>query len=297
MNAFTTKKFGGNIAGVVTDANKLNSEEMQKIASKINVPTTGFVLKREKNEFEVRFFTPTQEIDMCGHVVVGTFVALAEEGKINVDNLDRVEVKQYTKVGLIPVEILYKNGKPNSVIMKQNRPIFKDPKLNRKEVSELLGVSEESLEKYYPIEIVSTALRHLFIPIKNLDIMKELKPNFSKLGDLSKKLGVETINVFTLKTVNPDFNVHSRDFCPGIGNPEEAASGTTNGALGCYLIKNKLLSKIGKNEKIIILAEQGYEMGKPSSIRTEITLKNNEIEEVKVGGTAICSLKGEITIE
>lgn len=139
MDAFTTERFGGNIAGVVTDASKLDSREMQKIASELNAPTTGFVLKKGKNEFEVRFFTPTQEIDMCGHVVVGIFMALAEEGKIDIEYTGKVEVKQYTKAGLISVEILYKNQKPSFIAMKQNKPIFKDPKVSRGEVEDYWG--------------------------------------------------------------------------------------------------------------------------------------------------------------
>lgn len=85
MDAFTTERFEGNIAGVVTEADKLSYEEMQKIAFEINAPTTGFVLKKGQNEFEVKFFTPIREIDMCGHVVIGTFMVLAEEGKINLN--------------------------------------------------------------------------------------------------------------------------------------------------------------------------------------------------------------------
>lgn len=234
---------------------------------------------------------------MCGHVVVGTFMALAEEGEVTAGDSDWIVLEQYTKAGSIPVEIRYRNGKPIFIIMKQNNPLFKDPKLSTEEVSGLLGVIPASLEKDYPIEIVSTALRHLFVGVKSLDVMKSLKPDFSALGMLSKRLGVETIDVFTLETVDRDFDVHSRDFCPGIGNPEEAASGTTNGALSCYLIKNKVLSKIRKEGKMTILAEQGYEMGRPSSIRSEILIKNNEIKEVKVGGMAVCSLEGEILLK
>lgn len=294
FDSFTTKFFGGNIAGVVTEADNLSSVEMLKIASEINAPTTGYVLRKEINHFEVRFFTPSQEIDMCGHVVIGVFMALAEEGKIATKNSNVAYVKQYTKAGLMPVEVYFKNKKPVYVLMKQNQPLFKDLKLNLNKIANLLGIPTNFIETEYPIEWVSTALRHVFIPVKNLKALKELKPNFPALGELSKKINVETIDVFTRETVNSDYNVHSRDFCPGIGNPEEAASGTTNGALACYLLKNKVILNIKDNGKILINAEQGFEMGRPSNIRSEIIVKDKEIIEVKVGGTAVCSLIGEI---
>lgn len=297
FDAFTDQVFCGNIAGVVTKADGLSNNEMQKIASELNAPTTGFVTTRGKNDFEVKFFTPTQEIDMCGHVVVGTFMALAEERKLDFEGYNRVDVKQHTRAGLIPIEVIYENNRPTYIMMCQNKPLFKDPQLNRTEIAKLMGISDQFMEENYPIEIAATALRHLFIPVKNLDIMGELKPDFPALAELSRKLNVETSNVFTLQTVNPGFQVHSRDFCPAIGNLEEAASGTTNGALSCYLIKNKAIPGIPRNGSIKIMAEQGYEMGRPSIIQSEIQLQDHEIKEVKVGGTAIRSLVGELVIK
>lgn len=293
LDSFSETLFGGNVAGVVTEADGLNTEEMQKIASEINITTSGFVSTRGENEFRVRFFTPTQEVNMCGHVVVGVTTALAQEGKINRLKQDDATAKLYTNAGEIPVTVFFDGETPSYVLMQQNKPSFKSADVHIEEVARLLGITSEVVEKKYPIEIASTALRHLLVPIKNLGSVQNLKPNFNGLAELSHRLGVETVDVFTLETINRNSTVHSRDFCPGVGYPEASASGTTNGALSSYLIKNKIVSA-KENDLVRITIEQGYEMGRPSNIKAEIKIEENKIEEVKIGGSAVLSLAGEI---
>jgi PhzF family phenazine biosynthesis protein len=77
-DVFSTRLFGGNVAGVVYADERLDDDAMQQIAAEVPVATTGFVSKLDEGSWRVRFFTPTQEIDMCGHVVVGVFTALVE---------------------------------------------------------------------------------------------------------------------------------------------------------------------------------------------------------------------------
>jgi PhzF family phenazine biosynthesis protein len=294
FDSFTDQLFGGNIAGVVTRAEDMTNDEMQKIAREL-AATTGYALQRQNNDFEVRFFTPTQEIDMCGHVVVGVFMGLAEEGRISLAPKGLTEIRQFTKAGIIPVEVHQKAGQANFVMMEQCKPIFKPCHLYAQDIAILLGIGPEGVMTKFPIEIVSTALRHLFIPVQDLKTIAALKPDYLALGDLSRSLNVETICVFTPETMQPGYSVHSRDFCPAIGIPEEAGSGTTSGALSCYLIKHGLI-KVSPDDVATVLVEQGYEMGRPSSIRADITLRSAMVEKVKVGGTAVRSLSGEITL-
>lgn len=293
FDSFTKERFTGNPAGVVTEADILTDREMQRIASEINAPTTGFCKKRQANEFDVRFFTPKQEIEMCGHVVIAISKALMDEKRVLHGNSSKIAIRYFTKAGLVPVDVSYDTEGSPYFMMDLKTPSFKEPDVTISELAKLLGIPSDLIEQELPLEMALGALRHLFIAVKGVNGVRELKPDFTALAELSETLGLDSINVFTLETVNKKFDVHSRDFCSGIGHDEEAASGTTNGALSCYLIKNRLIP-LEKKEPLVIMAEQGFEMGRPSIIRSEILVHDERIEKVQVGGTAVLSLEGNV---
>ena len=102
VDAFTDIPFGGNPAGVVTDAAGLSDELKQKIAREMNLSETAFVSPSKVADFKVQFFTPRFEVDLCGHATIGTFSALYEEGKLPAD---KSIFYQETKAGVLPVEL------------------------------------------------------------------------------------------------------------------------------------------------------------------------------------------------
>jgi|GEM_PF-254354 len=289
-DAFSEIPFGGNVAGVVLDASTLSERVMQSIASEIAAPTTGFVIEKPENT-ELRFFTPEQEIDMCGHVVVGVTNALLDSGRIGAAS-GVYAITFRTAAGPIPVELRRDANGRTSVMMTQKLPQFSEPRVDRTFLANLLGLPVSDLHPIHPIEIGSTALRHLIVPVSALDVLQRLKPDNRALATLSKDLGVETIPVVAL---NPRSGVsaRSRDLCPGIGNSEESASGTTNGALSCWLIRHGLVD-LPNSEVVHIENEQGVEMGRPSNISCEISLDDGAVTQVKVGGAAIRSLDGKL---
>jgi PhzF family phenazine biosynthesis protein len=81
-DSFTHALFGGNVAGVVLDAHGLQADTLQRIAAELAAPTTSFVIGGSNATFNVRFFTPTQEIAMCGHVTIAVFTALTMAGRL-----------------------------------------------------------------------------------------------------------------------------------------------------------------------------------------------------------------------
>ena len=82
VDAFTRSENGGNAAGVVIDADKLSEAAMSKIASDLGFSETAFVLPSSVAGLRVRFFTPSGEIEMCGHATIATYHLLGEEGRI-----------------------------------------------------------------------------------------------------------------------------------------------------------------------------------------------------------------------
>lgn len=272
LNAFAKTKEGGNPAGVVLDADLLSEEIMQKIAKRVGFSETAFVQKSNKADFKVRFFTPNGEVDLCGHATIATFYLMAKKNLLK----SRIYTQE-TKAGILNLEV----KKDNSIFMNQNLPQFCD-EIDKKEIAISLNVSEEIISNDLPVQIVSTGLRDIFIPIKSIKDLYNIKPNFEEVSKISKKYGVIGYHLFTLETKFGS-TAHCRNLAPLYDILEESATGTSNGALSCYLFKYGKISKQGADHLVF---EQGYSMKKPSEIFTNLKLKNNKIVEVKVGGIA-----------
>ena len=104
--------------------------------------------------------------------------------------------------------------------------------------------------------------------------------------------GIETIAVFCTEVENAQCRIHVRDFCPAVGVSESAAAGTTNAALTSYLVRHEMVPT--ESEVITVNAEQGLELGRPSSIQSRVTLSNQKISRLQVGGVATRVLDGHV---
>ncbi|WP_066501985.1 PhzF family phenazine biosynthesis protein [Abyssisolibacter fermentans] len=270
MSSFAKTIDGGNPAGVVLDADLFSDSQMKMIAKEVGYSETAFVMKSNKADFKVRFFTPVNEVDLCGHATIATFNLLRNLGVINEGCYT-----QETKAGVLKLKV-YKDN----VYMQQNKPKFYEI-INREELKACFTNLNEVLHDELPIQIVSTGIKDIILPIKSLDILLNIKPNLEKIGEISKKYDVTGIHAFCLQSYNAS-TAHCRNFAPLYGIDEESATGTANGALACYL-KHYMKDKIGNK----LVFEQGYCMNMPSEIAVELVYKDDEIHEVFVGGNAL----------
>ncbi|MFH1425092.1 MAG: PhzF family phenazine biosynthesis protein [archaeon] len=279
LNSFAKTAGGGNLAGVVLDADSLSDSEMLSIARKVGFSETAFVQKSDKADFKVRFFTPAKEIDICGHATIATYSLLAKKGLAKPG-----KYKQETRAGVLGIEI-----KKDLVFMDLALPKFFE-EINKKEIADCLNLDEEQLSAELPSQIVSAGLRDIIVPIKDIKSLEMFEPDFKRITELSKKYDVMGLHVFTLETKN-NSTAHCRNFAPLYGIPEESATGTSSGILGCYLYKHKVAVDY-KN----LIFEQGYTMNKPSEIRVRLKTKGKTIQEVQVGGTASLEGEKEVTV-
>jgi len=277
MDSFTAKAGGGNPAGVVENGEGLTSEQMLFIAKEVGFSETAFVSSSKVADFRVRFFTPAAEVDLCGHATIATFAHLFQSGRIQAGTFT-----QETGAGVLKVEVK-ENG---DVFMEQALPIFSEV-IQRELIAESLGVLPDAISKTLPIQIVSTGLRDIIIPVNTLADLKNLKPNFEMIKKLSKDYDAVGYHVFTLETEN-EGTAHCRNFAPLYDIPEESATGTSNGALSCYLWEHG--SSAVSPEKTLVF-EQGYTMGRPSEIkgifRINKSVNDKTIESILIGGKAV----------
>lgn len=282
LNSFGKSVDGGNPAGVVLEADNLSEKEMKKIASIIGLSETAFVMKSKMADVKVRFFTPVEEVDICGHATIATFSLLANKGII-----ESGEYTQETKAGILKVNV----NEDLSIMMNQNKPIYGEV-LDRELIAETLNISTESFMENLPIQIVSTGLKDIIIPVKSIEILNNIKPNFDAISKVSEKYNVVGYHIFTLETIENSV-AQCRNLAPLYGIDEESATGTSNGALACYLFK---YGKVSSCKQINMTMEQGYSMNKPSKINVELKVKNNEVIDIKVGGSAFNLKEMEIEI-
>jgi phenazine biosynthesis protein PhzF family len=282
LNTFTKSAQGGNAAGVVLNADTLTEEQMRRIAAKFGYSETAFIMRSDLADFKVRFFTVNEEVDLCGHATIGTYSVLSSLGQIEPGNYT-----QETLAGILNVEV----KDDLSIMMNQPVPVFYET-IGGNEIADSIGILISEIDIPLPIQIVSTGLRDIMVPVKSLAALRAIRPDFKQISDLCKKYNAIGYHVFTMESENGS-NAQCRNFAPLFGIPEESATGTSNGALACYLFKYGKISDIQAKR---IVFEQGYTMNKPSEILASLTTKDNDILEVKVGGRASNLIEIEVDI-
>lgn len=295
-DVFSSQPFGGNPVAVFPEADGLTDDELQQIAREMNLSETVFVLPPSDPAAVVRLriFTPTQEIPFAGHPVLGTFFILASIGKISVTD-PVTHLVQECNIGLFAVELHSENGRVTRVVMSQPKPEFLGPVTETEDlytVAGSLGLSKFVIvEAKWPIEVVSTGLPVLIVPVRTLTAVRSIRPDASAITDVCRRFGANGILVFTTVTVEPFATVHTRMFAPSIGILEDPATGSASGALGAYLVQNGVVEVMPSTEVIV---EQGYEIDRPSRILVQIESDDDIIQSVKVGGHCVMVVEGEL---
>jgi trans-2,3-dihydro-3-hydroxyanthranilate isomerase len=279
-DVFAEKKYAGNQLAVFRDARGISSEEMQNIAREINFSETTFILSDEPNNggFDVRIFTPKEEVPFAGHPTIGTAHIIHSEiiqGKSK-------DVVLNLKVGQIPVTF----SEDGYCWMKQIQPTFgQQHKAER--LANILGLEVSEIDERFPVQEVSTGLPFFIVPVKSIATLKKAKVDQAKCFDLIKDTVAKGILVFCPEAHEPQNNISVRVFVDYYGVPEDPATGSGNGCLAGYLVKYRYFGK----DSINIRSEQGIEIGRPSLLLLKAEERDSNIT-IWVGGKSIVVAQG-----
>ncbi|MCK5388677.1 MAG: PhzF family phenazine biosynthesis protein, partial [Candidatus Izimaplasma sp.] len=207
------------------------------------------------------------EVGLCGHATIATFNLLRDEGIIT-----EGFYTQETGVGILKLEV-----KSDIVYMEQVPPIYGEF-IDPIEIENCFNTSNV-IETKLPIRILSTGMKEIFVPLRSIKELNSLVADIDKINEISLKYDVVGIHCFALSDEN-NVDAYGRNFAPIVGINEESATGTSNGALGCYL------NNYVKKDKMSFILRQGYSMNKPSEIITKLTKIKGEIVTIFVGGSA-----------
>ncbi len=285
VDAFTQTLFGGNPAGVVILDEGMDfpsDETMVKTAAELRYSETAFIKQIGEKEFKIRYFTPAAEVDLCGHATIGSFAALLHLGIVENDNT----YINHTLAGDLEINI-----KDGFVMMDMASPILissmDDPE-KIQELYKIMGVEYDPSMGLIP-QLISTGLPDIMMPVKTREELEKIEPDMKALSKLSADYEVTGVHAFTLDA-EEGATAHARNFAPLYDIDEEAATGTSSGALTYYFYLNNIIGDKAECKLI-----QGEKMERPSIILTSLNADDKGCA-IKVGGSAVVLAEGQITL-
>jgi PhzF family phenazine biosynthesis protein len=290
VDAFTLRRFTGNPAGVVLNADGLGDAEMLAIARELNNADTAFILAPDGPDHDVRarFFTPRAEVGFVGHATVAAHFVLSRDRGTG-------RRRQRSRAGLAEIEIRG-SGEERRVAVRQSCPPLGRELSDRERLAVLdaLALATDDLDSRCPLRIVGAAGTRLMVGVRGPEQLRNLKPDFARLTTLSAQIGAAGYFVFTLAAHVEGCLTESRMFCPALGIQEDPVSGNAHGLLGAYLIHHDLLARQGSLASFS--GAQGHFMGRPGRVEIELEFRDGSLDAVWIIGQAVSIFQTELAL-
>jgi PhzF family phenazine biosynthesis protein len=286
VDAFTDEPLAGNVAGLVPDAEGLDTGQMQAIARELNASETAFLTGSDEADRRLRYFTPDTEVDLCGHATIAAHAYLHETGAVEAGTHSLA-----TNVGVLDVEV----EDDGRVWMTQAPPELHEVDVDHEACAAALGIDLDALEDVsddLPLAWSSTGLPFLVVPVGFLEPLGDADPDVAAVESLCETVDATGVYAFTFDTIDPAATLHGRMFAPGAGVPEDPVTGTASGAVGAYLREfGAFEGGDGEGElPAEMVFEQGHFVDRPGRVFVRAR------DEVRVGGRAVVSLDGRLAV-
>jgi trans-2,3-dihydro-3-hydroxyanthranilate isomerase len=247
LDVFCERPFAGNQLCVVSDPGGLDDAGMQTVAREIGFSETTFVTAVDAGGFAMRIFTPDEELPFAGHPTLGTSFLLVDDGRVP------SELEARVAAGAIPVRVDVSSG---TARMRQLPPVFDDPLTDRASIARACLLEERDLDEALPVRGVSTGLRHLIVPVRDVATLERAERDGRAVRALCERTGAGALYLFA---VEGDGEVTARMFDGGIGIGEDPATGSAAGPLGAYLSEHGVAGMPGR-----VRIRQGAQVLRPS---------------------------------
>jgi PhzF family phenazine biosynthesis protein len=255
IDAFTKEPFKGNPAAVCILQQPANEEWMQNFASEMNLSETAFLVAKA-DTFDLRWFTPTTEVDLCGHATLASAHALWQAGVLSTDQTARFNTRSGLLTARLKGEWIELDFPANTV------EAIQPPE----GLAEALSVDAK---------FIGGDGTDYLVEVENEKIIRGLQPNLKTL----KTFSVRCIIVTSLANAKK-YDFVSRVFAPGAGIDEDPVTGSAHCSLGPFWT-----TRLNKQEML------GYQ----ASARGGFVQVALEKDRVLLGGQAVTVLKGELT--
>ena len=297
LDVFTDRRFCGNPLAVVSDADALSADQMQSIARELNLSETAFVLKPSNpaHSARVRFFTPARELSFAGHPTIGTAILLAQRRTPLVNGESDVIVLLEEAIGSVRVGVRLRDGQAPFAE-------FDAPKLPEKaktsppardRIADALGLlpREIGFENHNAM-CLTAGNTFAFVPVATLEAIGKAHIERARWDDAFGD-DIAGVYLYTRECIHNGSAFHARMFAPGLGVPEDPATGSAAVCLAGVVHDFDGLPD-GIHKRVI---EQGHEMGRPSSIVLTLVVSGGRLETVRIGGSAVRVIDGTLAAE
>ncbi|MGM0589675.1 MAG: PhzF family phenazine biosynthesis protein [Bacteroidota bacterium] len=296
IDAFTQQAFQGNPAGVVIDAELLKDSEIQLIAREMNLSETAFIcpLSDEDVEadFRLRWFTPTTEVDLCGHATIAALHALAEEGRFGLEGGVEQRLRLETRSGILTVDVEWDDEHP---IIYFSIPIPEFTEFEGTDEAAVHAIGLETGDLDPRGTLLQAGNGYLYMPIQSREALYQAKPDKQQLLHLHHSYQTCGVTCVTTDT-NP--NLYQTDkldwelrfFAPALGVLEDPVTGSANGPTLPYLQEMGILESV----QHLAYGGQGVALHRPGVVQIEQRYSKKKHEELLIAGQARTVLEGTI---
>ncbi|NJP35609.1 PhzF family phenazine biosynthesis protein [Micromonospora thermarum] len=276
VDVFTDRPFAGNPLAVVFGADGLATEQMQALALEFNLSETVFVLPPSQAgaTYRARIFTPVDELPFAGHPSVGAAVTASRRGLFGTG-----PVMQECGAGVLPIEVT-----ATGATLTGGMPTL-GPELDPDPLLEMAGLTADDHVGPAP-RVAGCGLEFPYLPVRP-DAVARARVNAAA----AQRYGVEHVSVFSWDADSQ--TAHARVFVPGLGVPEDPATGSAALGLGVWLVASGLLPGEGRSSYAV---RQGVEINRPSSLGCTVTAAGGTAVGATVSGQVMPVARGEILV-
>ena len=230
IDAFSNASFGGNPAAVCLLTEERSADWMQSVAAEMNLSETAFLVKRAEGGYDLRWFTPTVEVALCGHATLASAHALWSE-----DHLSSTEAAQFhTRSGLLTC-----NREDDGWIRMNFPSRHAEAATEPTGMLDALGIPPEA------VRFIGRNVDDYLVEVDTAQVVYSLQPNFSQLATVETR-GIIVTSRSDRTEIDPKIDIVSRFFAPGSGINEDPVTGSAHCCLTPYwapkLNKSKLIA-------------------------------------------------------
>ncbi|EEY77491.1 phenazine biosynthesis protein, PhzF family [Acinetobacter calcoaceticus RUH2202] len=281
VDVFTSQAFKGNPVAVIMDASTLTSEQMQAIANWTNLSETTFVLPATDSQadYQVRIFTPQNELPFAGHPTIGTAHALLEAGLITAKEGKLV---QQCGAGLVALTV----SELNQISFELPQP--KITPLDTTQTQKLAEILKCQIDTQWNAALVDVGARWVVLQAVNAEAVLAAQPDFAALKqhDLEMKVGGATVYGF-YENNDEQKHIEVRSFAPSIGINEDPVCGSGNGSVASFIRYHGILP--AQNDQV--MSSQGRVLGRDGQLQLNLYQ-----DKILVGGSAVTCIDGTINL-
>jgi trans-2,3-dihydro-3-hydroxyanthranilate isomerase len=283
VDVFAEAPREGNQLAVVLDSGDLTTDQMQSIAAEMNFSETTFVTGLEMREggYDVRIFTPANELPFAGHPTLGTAWTIRDE---RADGAEHIALN--LGIGSVPVRF---EIQPDGSAMPwlTAPPIHLGETFDHTAIAEQLGLEASDLDSRFPVQRIDAGIIVTTVPVRTLEALRRsrLQSGFGAL--VSQPFAA--VHLFCPESYSSENDLAARFFFDAMGPREDPATGSATACLGAYLLEHDWYA----SRELSLRIEQGVEINRPSLIHLKARQCDGE-RVIEVGGSVIPTVRGEL---